>query len=86
MKQSIVIDPNILGGKPVIAGTRIPIYMVLELLASGANEDQIIKNYYPQLTKPDIREAIRYAAKTVAGEAIYFSKLKRDEIHAAILE
>lgn len=86
MKQSIIIDPNIFGGKPIIAGTRIPIYMILELLASGVNEDLIIKNYYPRLTKQDIREAIKYATKTVAKEEIYFAKVEKDKIHAAILE
>ena len=86
MRKSIVIDPNILGGKPIIAGTRIPVYMVLELLAAGVNEEEIIKNYYPSLTKQDIRDAVKYAAKTVAKEEVYFSKVEKDKIHTAVLE
>lgn len=85
MKKTIVVDPKILAGKPVIAGTRIPVHMVLELLASGMREDQIIKDYYPKLSKEDIRNAMRYAAKTVAGSEIHFLEAKRDKIHTAVL-
>jgi uncharacterized protein (DUF433 family) len=37
--RGISIDPKVLGGKPVIKGTRVPVYLVVELLASGMNED-----------------------------------------------
>ncbi|MEK7558753.1 MAG: DUF433 domain-containing protein [Patescibacteria group bacterium] len=86
MKQKIVVDPKILGGKPVISGTRIPVYMILELLATGASEKKILKDYYPQITKDAILAAVKYAAKTVAGEEIHFLDTKRDKIHIASLE
>ena len=56
----IVVDPKILAGKPVVAGTRIPVYLVLNLLANGYNFDKIIKAY-PVLTKQDIEAAIKYS-------------------------
>ena len=86
MKQKIVVDPKILGGKPVIAGTRIPVYMILELLATGVGEEKILKDYYPQITKGAIRAAVKYAARAIAGEEIHFLDTKRDQVHIASLE
>ena len=70
MAKKIVVNPKIMLGKPVFEGTRIPIYLVLELLAEGLEVDQIIKDYYPTLTKDDVREALRYADKLVKGEDV----------------
>ena len=56
----IVVDPKILAGKPIIKGTRIPVYLVLNLLANGYNFDKIIEAY-PRLTKEDIEAAIKYS-------------------------
>lgn len=83
MKQKIIVDPKILGGKPIIAGTRIPVYLILELLASGLNEAKILKDYYPHLTKESIRAAVRYGAELVKGEEIHFLEKKRDNVYAA---
>lgn len=55
----IVSDPGILGGKPCVRGTRISVQFILELLASGASQDDILVNY-PQLVPPDIEQAIRH--------------------------
>ncbi|WP_091461098.1 DUF433 domain-containing protein [Acetomicrobium thermoterrenum] len=57
----MVAGPKICFGKPVIEGTRIPIHLVLELLGDGVTPDEIIKNYYPCLTKEDILACIRFA-------------------------
>ena len=57
----IEINPKKMGGKPVIRGTRIPVYFILELLANGWSFEEILKSY-PQLTKEDILAAIRYAS------------------------
>ena len=81
----IIVDPKILGGKPIIAGTRIPVYLVLELLASGLTEDKILKDYYPHLTKASIRAAARYGAQVVKGEEIHFFEQKRDKVYAAVV-
>ncbi len=56
----IIVDPKILAGKPVIRGTRIPVYLVLNLLGNGYNFDKIIKAY-PVLTRQDIEAAIKYS-------------------------
>ena len=85
MKSRIVVDPKILGGKPIIAGTRIPVYLVLELLAAGVTEDKILKDYYPSLTKESIRVAIKYGAEVVKGEEIRFLGEKRDKVYAAVI-
>jgi uncharacterized protein (DUF433 family) len=63
----IVIDPEILFGKPVIKGTRIPVYLIIELLANGLTEAEIIKQY-PFLTKSDIKAALLYASKRLQDE------------------
>jgi len=59
----IVFDPKILGGKPIIKGTRISVEFILELLSSGMNIDEILKEY-PHLKKNDVLEAVSYDIKT----------------------
>ncbi|CEP69398.1 Protein of unknown function DUF433 [Moorella glycerini] len=58
----IICNPEILGGKPVIKGTRIAVYLILDLLSEGYSFDEIIK-LYPHLTSEDIKACMRYAAK-----------------------
>jgi uncharacterized protein (DUF433 family) len=58
----IVIDPDILVGKPVIKGTRIPVHLIIELLANGMTTKQILKEY-PQLKQKDIKATLLYASK-----------------------
>lgn len=64
----ISIDPNVCFGKPCIKGTRIWVSLILDFLASGESEEDILRNY-PQLTAEDIRACIAYAAE-VARERI----------------
>lgn len=61
----ITSNPKILGGKPVIRGTRVSVELVLSLLASGLTEMEILREY-PHLKRTDVRAAIGYGAK-VAG-------------------
>ncbi len=69
----INIDPEILKGKPIIAGTRISVEFILELLASGMSVDEIIQEY-PYLKKENVLEAIDYARESLKhGEVIPFS-------------
>jgi len=65
----ITIDSEILKGKPIIAGTRISVEFVLELLSSGMNIDEILKEY-PHLKKENVLEAIDYATKSLRHEEI----------------
>jgi uncharacterized protein (DUF433 family) len=63
-KSRIVRDPQILGGKPVIAGTRIPVRLILDHLAEGYMPEEIIFEY-PTLTLTDIQAAKRLASRAV---------------------
>ena len=71
-REHIGTDPGIVFGKPAIKGTRIPVELILKLLAGGATEDRILENY-PQLTRDDIRAAIAYAASIVESEDVYIA-------------
>lgn len=67
MGERIEVNPKILGGKAVIKGTRIPVYLILELLSAGYNFKSIIKAY-PSLIEEDIKAAVNYAAQIVKNE------------------
>ncbi|MBI1926511.1 DUF433 domain-containing protein [Candidatus Poribacteria bacterium] len=63
----IVVNPRILGGKPIIEGTRISVEFILDLLASDVSEEEILEDY-PHLTKQDIHACLRYAARSYRNE------------------
>ena len=65
----ITFNPNVLGGKPIIKGTRISVDFILELLSSGMNFDEILKEYN-HLKREDILEALNYASKVVKREEV----------------
>jgi uncharacterized protein (DUF433 family) len=69
MKARIEVNPRVLGGKPVIRGTRIPVHLILELLAAG-NSIQDILRQYPQLKEEDVKAAIEYASRLLAGQTV----------------
>lgn len=71
----IEVNPEILGGKPIFAGTRISVELVLDFLAHDWNPQKILAEY-PTLAKPDIQAAISYAAKRVKGEEIHILPTK----------
>jgi uncharacterized protein (DUF433 family) len=71
MIERITIDPKIHFGKPIIAGTRITVQDVLELLDEGLTFDEIIRDYYPDLDVEDIRACVQYAIALVAAEDIH---------------
>ena len=60
-KKLITIDPDKRSGKPCIRGTRITVYDILEYLASGMKEEEILDDF-PELTKDDIRASLQFAA------------------------
>lgn len=60
-ENRIVIDPAIRSGKPCIKGTRITVYDILEYLAGGTSEDDILRDF-PSLSRDDIRAALEFAA------------------------
>lgn len=66
-KIRIEINPKVMMGKPVIRGTRITVELILEKLASGCNEEGLLREY-PKLTKSDIQAALSFAAKSIGSE------------------
>jgi uncharacterized protein (DUF433 family) len=67
MKKLITKDKKILGGKPIIAGTRMSVEVILEFLAGGMEIKEMLKQY-PFLTRKQVESAIEYAAKRVGRE------------------
>ena len=61
-KERISIDPNVCHGKPCLRGTRIWVSLIVDNLASGSSEEEIL-TAYPSLTRDDIRAALAYAAE-----------------------
>ena len=61
LAERIVADPEILGGKPVIRGTRLAVEFILELLAAGQSESDILASY-PGLMREDILACLSYAS------------------------
>ena len=71
--ERISIDKDVAFGKPCIKGTRIPVYLILELLEAGYSNERIIKDCYPQLSEDDILAAIHYAAVILKNEEVQIS-------------
>lgn len=61
LSERIALDPEILTGKPVIRGTRLAVEFILDLLAAGQTESEILDNY-PGLTRADILACLSYAS------------------------
>lgn len=68
--ERITIDPEVLAGKPVVNGTRLSVSFILNLLAGGWSEEQILDNY-PRLHKEDIKACLAYAATTIEDLRVY---------------
>jgi uncharacterized protein (DUF433 family) len=69
-QHRIVVDPGIMTGKPVIRGTRVPVELIVRMLAQGVSEQDILREY-PRLRPPDIRAALAYAAGVLAQEEVF---------------
>jgi uncharacterized protein (DUF433 family) len=67
--ERIEINPQVMLGKPVIRGTRIPVELILRKLGEGVTEAELL-NAYPRLTRADIQAALAYAADSLAHETI----------------
>ena len=65
----IGLDPGVLGGKPVIKGTRLAVEKIVELMASGWTEQQIAENY-PGVTRDDIAACLFYASEVLKSERV----------------
>lgn len=69
-ESRIELKPDVLVGKPVVRGTRLAVEFVVELLADGWTDDQILENY-PGLTEADIRACLHYARARLQAEKVY---------------
>jgi len=69
-KSMIISDPAIMMGKPVIAGTRITVELILEKLAAGETTQQIL-DAHPRLTEDAIKEALSFAARALKSDVVY---------------
>lgn len=71
MMERIEVDPKVHFGKPCVAGTRIQVQNVLELIEEGISFDEIVQDYYPQLSIEDIKACVRYVVNLVAAEEVH---------------
>jgi uncharacterized protein (DUF433 family) len=65
----IELNPRVCNGKPVIRGTRIPVSVILDEVASGASWDEILKGY-PEISRADIQASIQYASALVENSDV----------------
>lgn len=69
MNERIELNPDVMLGKAVIRGTRIPVELILRKLGEGLDEAELL-DAYPRLTRDDIQAALIYAADSLANETI----------------
>jgi uncharacterized protein (DUF433 family) len=71
MSESMIIsDPKVMMGKPVIAGTRVPVDLILEKLGSGESIEAVLESH-PRLTREGVLAALRFAAQALRAEVVY---------------
>ena len=68
--RHIVADPSVMGGKPVVRGTRISVESILEKVAAGESVDQIVSEH-PYITVEQVRAALEYAASVFKNDVVY---------------
>jgi len=69
-RERIEANPDVLAGKPVVAGTRIPVELIVELLAEDWSTEEIL-DQYPALSQEDIRACLHYARERLQSERVY---------------
>lgn len=69
-EDRIEVNPEVLVGKPVVKGTRIAVEFVIDLLAQGWSEEEILHNY-PTLSRKDVHACLAYAGERLRSEKIY---------------
>ncbi len=74
-KGRITIDPNIHFGKPCIAGTRITVQDILELVQEGIPFMEIVEKYYPDIDIEDVKACVRYVVDIVRAEEVHLEKV-----------
>jgi uncharacterized protein (DUF433 family) len=69
-RDHIELNPEVLVGKPVLKGTRLAVEFILEMLAEGVSEQEILANH-PRLTREGILACIAYATEIVRSEGVF---------------
>jgi len=69
-ERLIISDPAVMMGKPIIAGTRITVELILEKLAAGETVEQLLEAH-PRLTRQAIQAALAFAAEALRGDVVY---------------
>ena len=69
LPERIAVDPEIMMGKPCVKGTRIPVYVLLQKMAGGESEAELLQAY-PQLSKADLTAVWEYAARAAAEDVV----------------
>jgi uncharacterized protein (DUF433 family) len=75
-KETITADPDVMVGKPVIAGTRLTVEFIVERLADGWSDEELVQNY-PGLTREQIHACLAYAAEMLSEVQMYSLPLRR---------
>lgn len=71
MSESMIVsDPKVMMGKPVVAGTRITVDLILEKLGSGESIEAVLESH-PRLTREGVMAALRFAAQALRAEVVY---------------
>ena len=69
--ERIVVSRDVCHGKPRIAGTRIMVYQVLDLLAGGKSVEEVTsEDYFPDITNDDVRACLAYASRIVQNDTV----------------
>jgi uncharacterized protein (DUF433 family) len=69
-RERIAVEPRVLVGKPIVKGSRLSVQFVVDLLAQGWSEQDVLASY-PGLTPDDIRACLAYASDLLASEKVY---------------
>jgi uncharacterized protein (DUF433 family) len=70
LRDRVVLNPEVLTGKPVIRGTRLAVEFIVDLLGQGWSEAQVLENY-PGITHEDILACLQYASQQLKSERVY---------------
>ncbi len=69
-RDHITVDPNVCHGRPCIAGTRVMVSVVLDNVAAGVSQEEILKSY-PTITAADIQAALQFAAELARERTVF---------------
>jgi len=69
-RERIEINPEIAAGRPIVRGTRLTVEFLIDLLAQGWSEQQVLENY-PAITREDLLACLRYAGELLQEERVY---------------